>query len=129
FKHEFDPLLGIKDLPPRKIKYYYENPIRVFEDFPSLKRDIYNPMKIAEDAIARDLPLMKNNVRQMKGTVGRGASKRLGVHSIAQQKKGVENLRASGVTTIPELTPAELKVYNAVRTNLESVYVQINKAR
>lgn len=129
FKHEFDPLLGIKDLPPRKIKYYYENPIRVFEDFPTLKRDIYNPMKIAEDAIARDLPLMKKNVHQMRKTTDKGASKRLGIHSIAQQKKGIENLRASGIKDIPKLPPAELKVYNAVRTNLEGVYVQINKAR
>ena len=127
YKHELDALLKIEDLPARKVKYFYENPLRVIEEYPILKKTIYDPIKIAEDVIVRDFNIVKKNSWKMKRFAKKNPQ-RLGVYSISKQANGAEILRRMG-KKVERLTPEEMRNYNAVRAELETMYIQINKAR
>lgn len=127
YKHELDALLKIEDLPPRKVKRFYENPIRVIEEYPTIKKLIYDPIKIAEDAIVRDFDIVKKNSWKMKMSARKNPT-RLGVYSISKQVNGAEILKRMK-KKVEQPTPEELRNYKTVRAGLENIYILMNETR
>jgi len=127
-RHEVEPLKNVRDLPPKKLKWWIENPIRIFEDYPILKKLIYDPIKTAEDRQAREFDNIKKTVKEFK-RMKNVSSRRLGIYAIAQQKGGKAILESMGIKKIPKLTPQEQQIYNQVRGILEETFNQINRAR
>lgn len=127
YRHELDALIKIKDLRPMKLKRFYENPLRVIEDYPIIKKIMYDPIKIAEDAIVRDFGIVEKNAGKMK-RLAKKNPKRLGAYSTSKQPNGTEILRRMG-KKVEKLTPQELQNYKTVRGELETMYFTINKAR
>ena len=127
YKHELDALTKITDLTPRKVKRFYENPLRVIEEYPIIKKTMYDPIKIAEDAIARDFSIVEKNIGKMR-RLAKKNPKRLGAYSASKQPNGAAILKRMG-KKVKKLTPEEMQNYKAVRTELENMYFTINKAR
>ena len=127
-RHEAEALKDIQDLPPKKIKYWIENPIRIFEDYPILKKLLYDPIKAAEKGHYEELDSIRKLVKRFK-KMPNVSAKRLGIYAIAQQRDGKAILKSMGITKIPKLTPQEIEIYNQTRKILQETFNRINRAR
>jgi len=127
-RHEAEAIKDIRDLPPKKIKYWIENPIRIFEDYPILKKLLYDPIKAAEKGHYEELDSVRNLIRRFK-KMPNVSAKRLGIYAIAQQRDGKAVLEAMGIKEIPKLTPQEMEIYNQTRDILQETFNRINRAR
>lgn len=127
YKHEFEAVHEIKDMPSTGMEYAFTNPIRIFDKYPVLKSAVYDPMKVAEKNITLRGKAIEAEVGAYKKTPGFN-NRKVGDYAIAMQEGGEESLGLMGRMK-PELNPAELGVYDSVRNNLKTVFTEINQAR
>ena len=141
-KHELNSVIheDVKDLPHGMLKLSIENPIRIFENYPSIKEAIYNPYNKA----SKNYVLKNRAITEKGGVIDRwkdsvkkegirksGSSKNIGIYLTKNQKGGAEKLKASGVQSLnlTDLTPAEQAIAKDMRTRFDKFLVEINRAR
>lgn len=135
YKHELDALMAEKDLPSRKVKYAYENPIRVFEESPAMKEMVYDVGREGQHLAVLDNIKVDKTVRDWQKSVkGKGVSKALGDYAIAMQKDGPESLKLMGVDPEAaikrvENVPQLKAIYEQARVIYEQTFARINEAR
>ena len=105
------------------------NPIRVFENYPWLKRVIYDDgaanvvIKQAEAKVwGRQIKAWK------KKGINTKSQKRVGVYSEYMQEGGAEIMQAMK-EKLPKLTPLEMKYYNWIRKTYDVFHTRINQVR
>jgi len=130
FEHEIEPFLSKKatDLKLGPVKNLIENPIRIFEEYPTLKKTLYDQAKNAEATIARKIHEETRSIKDTRKSLPPESNDRLGIYATAQQKGGKALLKEQGYE-VPELTPQEMAVYEAGRKKFDTFYDQINEAR
>jgi len=122
----------------------FKNFIYVIEEFPELKKLLYDPIKLAENNIAKEgnttrtrvtawrLALKESPEHKLphrKHKTLKESTERIALYAIEQQKGGLETLERMGKERVGNLDLTEQQVYNAVRADLEGIYKQINQTR
>ena len=130
-KGDFLKLRVEKKLPYRALKYSYENPIRVFEEHPYLKTELYDRLVDARSDQVREFRAIDKDIDAIKKTVkgNKDTEKNLAIYAYSQQKGGMEILNEMGIKTIPQLTPKEMAAYEGVRGKLDGMFTRVNAAR
>ena len=123
-----------------------KNFIYTIEEYPEIKKMLYDPMKIAENRIVKEKEVAEGRTkswhlalrnapvsevklgRMNKRPTAKESMERIGKWAISEQVKGKEILEAMG-KQVEGLSRIEEKVYNSIRTDLENIYNQINRAR
>ncbi len=138
-KHEMESLTrdGVRDMRQGKFKAEYETAIRIWEDYPSVKKAIYdtwNESRKREWVKKRDVSAKGGVIYKWKEDLWKSkvnpkqATRRLGIYATAQQKHGKGKLTEAGIK-IPELTPSEMKIYKDGRVRFDEYFTKINEAR
>jgi len=139
-RSEVEPLVGVKDITLNKLERSLQNPIRIFDDYPTLKKRIYNVWRDANDRVfhrRRDIvgPQGLSNLwkRELKnsGLNPRTSSRRIGTHFTAQDPIGRQKLIEMGIDpgNIPKLSPVEMKIAKEMRRYFDGYFQEINNAR
>ncbi len=123
--------MALPKLTPRVIKYAIENPVRILEEFPYIKKTLYDPIVSARHKQALEYKEITKETNQFRKEVQhiKDSSRRLAIFAISQEEGGLEALRATGVKEIPRLTPEEMQVYLKVRKRFDEMFDRIQQAR
>jgi hypothetical protein len=134
-KDDLSQLNKIKDLPVPKgpvahAGRVFENPIRLFEQSNS-KELFYRPIKAAEKRFFDEAEATAKTVKEVRTAAvksNKKAPERIMLHAIAQESGGAKQLQAIGKVA-PDLTKEELKAYNFLRKEYDSLLDRLNESR
>ena len=137
YHHEIEPFTRgtAKDLQRRGFKYTNENPIRVIEDYPTLKESVFDASQVANKNYSveytRFTKPRTSKIARWKKAIKKegGSAERLGLWAIAEQKGGDKVLSALKKKRPEKLTPAEMKTYQEGRAMFDDLFKRINQAR
>ena len=131
YEAELEVLKATNKLPETMFGRAFENPIRTFTEAggePLLDMTIH-PYHAAENAMHKMRKIFKGQRKEISKGLSHRAKKKVMLHAIAQQKKGMNLLKQVGVKEVPKLKPNELEAYNAIRDRYEAWYTRLNRVR
>lgn len=131
-KREFTEMLQLPLLPKRAVKYAYENPIRVFEEYPFLKKQLYDPLVDGRKWEGDQRKILNTSIKDISKGLNKQNKYRVLVYAQGMQEGGKITLRKMGVKQLlswEELNPREQNAYTVMRQQLDSFLGSVNKMR
>jgi hypothetical protein len=130
YQAELNIIKEMPELRPKPLGGWLENPIRTFEELGiDAKEMIYRPMKIGEHKVAFERKAIRDRMQKLRKGISGKSRRRIGAYAMSRQRRGKDILKSMGIEKIPNLTPKEMKVYNALRNEFDSLYRRLQKAR
>jgi len=136
------------DLPDRPLKYGTKKypwlglriPIRTFEQYPWLKRVLYDEWRAGEASALLESALLKNELKAWRKKLPRKSQERVGVYADYMQEGGKEIMQHMMEVAkekgrnwkkfeYPELTPAEMEYYHYGQKVFSDFLPRLNQIR
>ncbi len=124
------------DLPDRPTKFGTKKypwlgsriPLRTFEQYPWLKRVLYDEWRAGEYNALLESAVLKNELKVWKKRLPRKSQERVGIHADYMQEAGAEIMEFMGKAQ-PELTALEMQYYNWGQKVFRDFLPRLNQIR
>lgn len=136
FKHHWDgfkrDLAKTGDIPDRPLKYgKYAGmriPLRTFEQYPWLKRVLYDEWRTGEFNALMEHTALKDELKTWRKKIPKKSQERVGIYADYMQEGGAEIMKFMK-KKLPELTPAEMQYYHWGQKVFNDFLPRLNQMR
>jgi len=135
---DFKRLKSLPDIRSKPLAGWTQTMIHTWEDWGGMvgpkaatwvKDTFYYPVRTATDKANKHFARVFNKAEAMRSELPKDSGRRIGIYAFTKERGGAEILAEMGITEIPTLTPAEMKVYNWMRGVYDLFYDYVNEGR